>query len=87
MPEEEKGFGKRHFLIKYDPEQKKYFLKDLEEGTGTFIKIAPKWELRNNSVISFGETHFATIFPPNNMLSGTISQDPKQIGSPANIKS
>lgn len=64
IPKEEAGFGKRHFLIKYDPENRKYFLKDIPEGSGTFIKIPQKMLLKQNNVISFGEYHFATIFPP-----------------------
>ncbi len=78
VPQEERGFGKRHFLIKYDTEKKTYYLKDLEEGTGTFIKIAPKWALRNNSVISFGDIHFATLFPPVIKQPGTNLKDTKQ---------
>lgn len=64
VPPEEKGFGRRHFVIKYSIERKIYILKDLEEGTGTFIKINPKLTLRNNSIVSFGDIHFAVIFPP-----------------------
>ena len=64
MSDEEKGFGKRHFQIKYDLTRKTYLLKDMEDGTGTFIKIAPKWTLKNNSIISFGDIHFATVCPP-----------------------
>ena len=64
VPQDEKGFGKRHFVIKFCPEKKCYLLKDLEDGTGTFIKISPKVALKNNSIISFGDIHFAVIFPP-----------------------
>ena len=33
------GFGLRHFMIKYWLDKNGYFLKDLGEGSGTFIKI------------------------------------------------
>jgi len=74
---EEKGFGKRHFQIKFDIEKKGYLLRDLEDGTGTFIKIFPKWILKNNSIISFGDIHFATIFPPPIKQPGNNSKDIK----------
>ena len=70
---DEKGFGKRHFVIKYNTEKKNYFLKDLEDGTGTFIKIAPKMVLKNNTIISFGDIHFAIVFPP----AKSAEADPK----------
>jgi len=31
--------GEKHFMIKYDKLTKKYYIKDLGEGSGTFIKI------------------------------------------------
>lgn len=63
MPADEKGSGLRHFMIRYHVDKKAYFLKDLEEGTGTFVRITPKLILRNNTIISFGNIHFAIIFP------------------------
>lgn len=33
------GFGSKHFQIRFSNEQNSYFLKDLGEGTGTFIKV------------------------------------------------
>ncbi len=64
VPSEEVGFGKRHFVIFYDLVRQAYFIKDLEDGTGTFVKIMPSYKLKNNTTISCGETHFAIIFPP-----------------------
>ncbi len=70
-------------MVKYDLEKKSYFLKDLEDGTGTFIKIAPKIVLRNNAVISFGQTHFAVLFPgkgaellPTDLAAATVPAVP-----------
>lgn len=31
--------GEKHFVIKYDVETKRYYIKDLGDGSGTFIKI------------------------------------------------
>ena len=33
------GFGGRHFMVKYMIEKNHYMLKDLGEGTGTFVKV------------------------------------------------
>jgi len=58
--ENEKGIGKRHFMIRFNTELKKYQVKDLGdmEGYGTFIKINVKHKLKTGNVISFGEIHF-----------------------------
>lgn len=57
FPLEEKGIGKRHFMIKYHDETKKYYIKDLAEGSGTFIKITRSLKLESGHIISFGDTH------------------------------
>lgn len=33
------GFGPRHFLISFSLEKNGYCLRDLGEGTGTFIRV------------------------------------------------
>lgn len=53
-----KVFEKRYFMIKHCNVRKAYLLKDLEYGTGTFIKVSPRCVLKNNSIISFGDIHF-----------------------------
>jgi FHA domain len=39
LDNEDENSDKRHFVIKYRPDLKGYFLKDTGEGTGTFVKI------------------------------------------------
>jgi hypothetical protein len=39
LPQAE-GFGPRHFSIKFNTDLSCYTLKDLGEGSGTFIKLA-----------------------------------------------
>ena len=56
LPSEE-GVGNRHFLIKYLPVERKYTIRDLGEGTGTFIKLTTKQRLKDNYILSFGENH------------------------------
>ena len=65
LPEKEKGIGKRHFLIKHDKgnehkEHTSYYLKDLGEGMGTFIRIENPIKLKSSYIISFGESHLIT---------------------------
>ena len=59
LPESE-GVGKMHMCIKYDQFKKKYFLRDLGEGTGTFIMITEPVELKHGYVVSFGDSHLVT---------------------------
>ena len=57
--------GDQHCMIKYDQTQKKYFLKDLGEGSGTFVKIDQEIPLKPGYIISFGDSHMvATVEAP-----------------------
>ncbi len=58
IPEEERGVGKKHFVIKYDLGRHAYLIKDLGDGHGTFIRIKPALKLCSGYIISFGEVHF-----------------------------
>ena len=51
------GFGKQHFFIKYLIESNEYVVKDMGDGTGTFIKIISPIILSSGLIISFGESH------------------------------
>jgi pSer/pThr/pTyr-binding forkhead associated (FHA) protein len=44
-------------MIKYVLDKNFYIIKDLGEGTGTFIKIEKQVILRNGHIISFGDSH------------------------------
>eukprot|EP00826_Nyctotherus_ovalis_P012242 TRINITY_DN13219_c0_g1_i2.p1 TRINITY_DN13219_c0_g1~~TRINITY_DN13219_c0_g1_i2.p1 ORF type:complete len:172 (+),score=19.23 TRINITY_DN13219_c0_g1_i2:365-880(+) len=59
VPEKEGGMGHKHLVIKYSIETKEYFLKDLGEGTGTFIRIDRPLALKQGHIISFGDSHMA----------------------------
>ena len=61
FPYDEIGIGKRHFLIKFDDPSKSYFLKDLGEGTGTFIKLETPLKLVSGYIISFGDSHMTIL--------------------------
>jgi hypothetical protein len=51
------GFGERHFMIKYMYEKNYYIIKDLGEGSGTFIKVQKETILKNGHIVSFGDFH------------------------------
>lgn len=51
------GFGSWHFAIKYVPDKNHYILRDLGEGTGTFIKVQKQTILKNGHIISYGDSH------------------------------
>ena len=61
---EEKGFGKRHFSIEYDSDKDSYFLNDLSDGTGTFIKIINKFGIKTNIVVSINIINLRLMIPP-----------------------
>ena len=62
LPEQDKGVGQTHFMIKYSREgehgeQGTYLIKDLGEGMGTFIRLSSPLRLQSNFIISFGDSH------------------------------
>ena len=61
FPPEELGVGKRHMVIKFSEASKAYYIKDLSDGTGTFIKIVKPLKLVSNYIISFGDSHMTAL--------------------------
>ena len=47
----------KHFQIFFDPEILKYYIKDLGNGFGTFIKIQTESLLKDNSLINIGDSY------------------------------
>ncbi len=47
----------RHFQISFNVESMKYYLKDLGNGFGTFIKIQSEVLLKDNSLINIGDSY------------------------------
>lgn len=73
LPQSEKGVGKRHFLIQF----KKfpgpgYFIKDLGDGMGTFIRLSQPLKLKNNYIISFGDSHMIVFIDCSNSSKLTL---------------
>jgi len=77
IPKEETGIGKRHMVIKYGMEAKCYYLKDLGDGTGTFVKIESALELQQGYIISFSDTHIVVNLRVNDKIQLKFLDGPK----------
>lgn len=53
----EDSFNGKHFMIKFNPNDMNYYIKDLGRGFGTFIKIQEWTELKNNLLLNIGENY------------------------------
>ena len=49
-------------IIKYSMDDKKYYMRDLGDGSGTFVRLDKALELKNGFIISFGYSHMAVNF-------------------------
>lgn len=54
------SIGSQHFKIRFCPYVNKFFIKDLDNSSGTFAKINEPTELQSGSIICIGET-FITV--------------------------
>lgn len=77
FPREERGMGNRHLLIKYAIEKKNYYIKDIGEGTGTFIRIDKSLLLQHGYIISYGDSHMFVSLPPDNNIQLRYLDGPK----------
>jgi pSer/pThr/pTyr-binding forkhead associated (FHA) protein len=37
IPDPDNGIGKRHMVVKYNLDDNEYYIRDLGDGTGTFV--------------------------------------------------
>ena len=51
------AFNGRHFMIRFNPDNGNYYIKDLGKGFGTFIKIQNWTELKSNLLLNIGENY------------------------------
>ena len=58
------GIGKRHMVIKYNESDTRYYLRDLGDGSGTFVRIdnAKDLILKQGFIISYGDSHMVVQF-------------------------
>ena len=69
--------GNKHMLLKYSVEHKSYYLRDMGEGTGTFIMIDKSMVLQHGYIISYGDSHMFVIITPNSELQLKFLDGPK----------
>lgn len=58
----EKRIVGRHFRIRFDINERCYFIKDLGCGFGTFMKISSETKLRDSYLINIGNTYIVCTF-------------------------
>lgn len=68
FPAEESGFGQRQFKIFYSIDEDQYYLKDLGDGTGTFVRVDTQIVIRQGYIITFGNFHI--------VINYKLSKDP-----------
>jgi hypothetical protein len=59
MNQDDHGIGSRHMIIKYNMDDRRYYMRDLGDGSGTFVRLDQPLELKNGFIISFGYSHMA----------------------------
>ena len=64
--EYDEQFVGKHFQIRYDNDTKKYYIKDLGNGFGTFIKLTNEQKIKDNLLINIGETYIVFSFNNDN---------------------
>jgi hypothetical protein len=57
IPNTDQGIGARHMVIKYSTDSKSYHIRDLGDGSGTFIRLDVPLILKHGYIISFGDSH------------------------------
>jgi len=55
----------KHFQIRFDKNTKKYYIRDLGNGFGTFIKLIKETKIKDNLLINIGETYIVFSFNNN----------------------
>ena len=53
------GIGKRHLVIKYSENDRRYYLRDLGDGSGTFVRVDNTKDLilKQGFIVSYGDSH------------------------------
>jgi pSer/pThr/pTyr-binding forkhead associated (FHA) protein len=61
---QEEGIGRRHFVFKYSPAEMKYSVRDLGEGSGTFVRVQTALVLKQGYIVSFSDSHMMMQLDP-----------------------
>ena len=68
--ENDQQFFGKYFQIRFDENIKKYYIKDLGNGFGTFIKLVSEIRIKDNLLINIGETYI--VFSFNNEIENEL---------------
>ena len=60
--DEDNGNYGKLFMIKFNPDDLNYYIKDLGKGFGTFIKIQEWTEIKNNFLLNIGDNYIVLSF-------------------------
>lgn len=69
-------FEGKHFQISFNPISNRYYLKDLDNSLGTFIKITSPVQLINNSLVNIGDSYIVISFSSTDVLSDNMNNPP-----------
>jgi len=76
---DERCYG-RHFQIKYNIAEEKYFIRDLGKGFGAFMKVINCEPLKSDSLINIGDTYIVVSIGEFD-VPNDINKDNNTIGS------
>lgn len=62
LVDKDNALGQRYFCITFNYKKNTYFLKDMEDGSGTFVKVVGREVLREQNIVSFGDCSFVVSF-------------------------
>ena len=60
--DENEGIGDRHLIIKYNMNDRQYYIRDLGKGSGTFVRLDVPLTLKNGYIVSYGTSHMSISF-------------------------
>ena len=69
------GVGKRHLIIKYSTDNRSYYIRDLGDGNGTFVKVDRALKVKHGYIISFGDSHMVIQIQNEQLESNDASMD------------
>jgi hypothetical protein len=82
------NFSGKHFMIKFNPDDLNYYIKDLGKGCGTFIKIQEWTEIKNNLLLNIGDNYivFSSDDEENEEEKDNLENNIKNNNNDLNIK-
>ena len=73
FPAASSGLGQKQFKIYHSISDNKYYIQDLGNGSGTFVRIDTKVPIAEGNVFAFGSFHIALLYKQAGDTESTIS--------------